>query len=125
MKLTEKDILKLKYFQWITLAINSTVPYCLISSTTQDDSLLVWLLLGLLIFAKGMSKVIRDKRRRDFSVGGMLIDGICVLILSVGYIFEIAFFTSSLPLTLIMVAVFAVEIVVCVLMIFWNKIFRT
>ena len=115
----EKTFLHLKFFEWISLAINSVVSYCLIFGYDNISS--PWILLGVLIAVQGLFKAARMKQLKDYSIIGLLIDGICILILSAICIFNVAFNTSSLMLTIIMSSVVVIEIIVYLVIVFRNK----
>lgn len=124
MKITEKKYLRLKFFEWISLAINVILSYILISLGNGESISPLWIILGLFIAGQGLFKVHRVKLSKDFSIIGLLIDCICVLILSAICILAILINTSSFLLTTIMLSFVIIEIIIYLLMVFGYKIFK-
>ena len=124
MKITEKKYFRLKFFEWISLAINVILSYILISLGNGESISPLWIILGLFIAGQGLFKVHRVKLSKDFSIIGLLIDCICVLILSAICILAILINTSSFLLTTIMLSFVIIEIIIYLLMVFGYKIFK-
>ena len=57
MKITEKKYLRLKFFEWISLAINVILSYILISLGNGESISPLWIILGLFIAGQGLFKV--------------------------------------------------------------------
>lgn len=121
MKFQQRKRVIQKLWGWISLSIN-----CLVITTFLQEKitglLTKGILLSVLILCYGVVKTRADKRKDDLSGVSVLIEYICVYIITFLSAFKVIVYLSSISLLLALTITSVIELLVFLFITYWRTI---